>query len=65
MNRFRDWIAAIGILSTLGSAASCGGPGTIPPEGCTLIGCFDGAFYQGKFPLGGVDPATLLLKAAP
>ena len=63
MNRFRGWIAAIGILSTLSGAASCGGPGTIPPEGCSLIGCNDGAYYQGTFPLGGVDPATLEVRA--
>lgn len=70
MNRFMGWISAVGILWALGGAAGCGAGGgvgseTTPPreEVCTLIGCDSGALYYGTVPLGGVDPATLEVRA--
>lgn len=56
------------IVSLWSLSMSCSG-GDVPqsgdplPRGCTLIGCINGASYEGDFALNGTDPNSLELTA--
>lgn len=63
MRRFWTIIAGC-VAVSCGASGDFGSTGTTQPSGyCTLVGCLQGAFHVGAFPIEGRDVSKVVLRA--